>query len=654
MRAALQPSLPANAWWRHRGLWSVAMVLGLLLLYLPALQSGFIWDDDEHLTANPCIIGPQGVWDLWTTRAARICPLVLTTFWLEHQLWGLAPLPYHLVNVLMHGGAALLLWRVLLRLKLPGAGLGAVLWAVHPVQVETVAWVTELKNTQSGLFFLAAILCYLRELQTQQREGRAGWAYGLTLVFGLLGMASKTSVVILPAVLGLLVWFWEGTISRRRWIQLLPLVLMAAAAAALALWTQHLEGANEAQWSRTLAERLVTAGAVVWFYLGKLLWPHPLVFVYPKWQVDATDPWWWLPLLLLLGVMGWLFWSAQTRPLARRVLVGALYFVMALGPVLGLLDHYFLRYSFVGDHFQYLASMGPLAGLGALLARCSARFAAFKAVVGGLLVVLAALTWHQQRLYRSNEALWEHTLSYDPTCWLACNNLGIIRFQEGQIEEAITLWEQAIRTVPNSPRTHTNLALARLRQGRIEEGLAHYAESIRLDPDHANARYNYGTALIQTGQVKEGLAQLEKAAQLDPLRADIHGNLGAARLSQGDVRGAVEAFETSLRLEPNDLNALSNLAWLRATLPEAALRDGQRAVELMQRVLTLMPEPALQTWRTLAAAQAETGDFEAALATAGRALEAAQQRGEQGMASALAAEMAAYRQRKPIRYATSP
>ena len=637
----------------HPWLAAAVVVVGLVLLYLPALQSGFIWDDDEHLTTNPCIIGPQGVLDIWTTRAARICPLVLTTFWVEHQLWGLRPMPYHLVNVLMHAVAAVLLWRVLRKLQVPGAWLGAVLWAVHPVQVETVAWVTELKNTQSGVFFLAAILCYLHALQTP-RAGKVGFAYGLTLLFGLLGMASKTSVVVLPAVLGLLVWHREGGLSRRRLLELLPLVMMAMAASALALWTQHLEGANDVQWSRSLAERLVTAGAVVWFYLGKLLWPHPLVFVYPKWQVDPTHLLWWLPGIALLVVLAVLFGIAKRRPQARGALLAMLYFVIALGPVLGLLDHYFLRYSFVGDHFQYLASIGPLAALGALLARLTSRHAVAHGLVAALLALLATLSWHQQRLYRSNEALWEHTLAHDPTCWLACNNLGIIRFQDGQTEEAIALWEQALRTVPHSPRTLTNLALARLRQGKIEEGLAHYAESIRLEPDHANARFNYGTALIQTGQPKEGLAQLEKAAQLEPSRADIHGNLGAARLSQGDARGAVEAFETAIRLEPHDLNALSNLAWLLATLPEAELRDGKRAVDLMRRVLALTPEPALQTWRTLAAAQAEAGDFEGALATAGRALEAARQAGDQGMASALAAEMTFYQKRAPIRFRTGP
>jgi hypothetical protein len=190
----------AAHWWSSGWVRCLLVIGGLVVLYSPACQSGFTWDDDEHLTQNPCIIGPQSLVDIWTTRAARICPLVLSTFWLEHRLWGLAPLPYHLVNVLMHAGAVLVLvlWRVLLALRVPGAWLGALLWALHPVQVETVAWVTEMKNTQSGLFFLAAILFYLRGLRDGGRSRMNGW---LSLTFGLLGMASKTSVVVLPAVL---------------------------------------------------------------------------------------------------------------------------------------------------------------------------------------------------------------------------------------------------------------------------------------------------------------------------------------------------------------------------------------------------------------------------------------------------------------------
>ncbi len=269
-------------------------VAAVLIAFWPALSGGFIWDDDAHVIANPCIVGPQGLWDIWTTSAARICPLVLSTFWLEYKLWGMNPLPYHLVNILVHAASGLVLWRVLRALGVRGAWLGALLWAVHPVQTESVAWITELKNTQSGLFYLLSVLFYVRMLRAQQQPGVAqicnlhlppgkgtlegsaaagshgGRDYAWALVFGALGMASKTSVVVLPVVLALCGWWVEGRWrwSRLKWLA--PLVLMALGAAVLALWTQHLEGANHEAWARSVPERIVAAGCVVWFYLGKL------------------------------------------------------------------------------------------------------------------------------------------------------------------------------------------------------------------------------------------------------------------------------------------------------------------------------------------------------------------------------------------------
>ncbi|MBK8041063.1 MAG: tetratricopeptide repeat protein [Verrucomicrobiaceae bacterium] len=625
----------ASRWWSSGWVRCLIVIAGLVVLYSPACQSGFTWDDDEHLTQNPCIIGPQSIVDIWTTRAARICPLVLSTFWLEHQMWGLSPMPYHLVNVLMHAGAALLLWRVLLALRVPGAWLGAVLWAVHPVQVETVAWVTEMKNTQSGLFFMTAVLFYLRTLRGGSRKRLD---YSLSLLFGFLGMASKTSVVVLPAVLGLCAWYVEGRVNRQRLAELVPYVLMALAASALALWTQDLEGANDPLWQRSLPERLVTAGAVVWFYLGKLAWPHPLVFVYPKWQVDAASVLWWLPLIGLLMLLG-------TLIRRRGILFAMLYFLIALGPVMGLLDHYFLRYSFVGDHFQYLASIGPLALLGAV---CSTLPRWVPAMV---LAAFGFISWTQQRLYRDPEVLWTHTLQHHPTCWLACNNLGILRYQAGKVDEAVKLWETALTSDPRSARTLTNLGYTLQQKGHLQEALSHYEKAIESDASFAGARYNYGTALLANGRIQEGLTQLEKAAEISSRNPNIHLNLGNARLLSKDPAGAIQALEQAMQLAPQEVAPLNNLAWLLSTLPDESLRDGKKAVELMTKAMELSPRPSVQTYRTLAAAQAAAGDFNSAIKTATQGLSLAREKGDAGMLNALQSELAAYREDVPVRYA---
>jgi len=355
------------SWLRRDWVWGVILILAVILAYQPVWHAGFIWDDDDHVTANPCIVGPLGFKEIWTTSYADISPLTRSTFWLEHALWGLAPLPYHLVNVLMHGACAVALWRVLKILRVPGAWLGAALWALHPVQVESAAWITETKNTQSGLFFLLSILFFVKWLGTKDLNKRigGGGCYALTLVFAALAMASKSSTVILPVALCLCAWWIEGRWRWRNLARVIPVFVMSIAASALSIWTQklHLATLTDPQWVRSWPERLVGAGDAVWFYLGKLLWPHPLITVYPRKEIDAGQWISYLPLLAVIVVLYilWLKRDSWSRP---WFFIFA-YFLAALLPVLGLFDNAIFRYSLVFDHFQYLASMGPLALAGA-------------------------------------------------------------------------------------------------------------------------------------------------------------------------------------------------------------------------------------------------------------------------------------------------
>ncbi len=326
------------SWFRHDWIWGLILILSVILTYTPVWQAGFIWDDDAHLTANPCIVGPLGLKEIWTTSAADICPLTLTTFWVEHALWGLGPLPYHLVNVLMHGACAVLLWRVLRSLRVQGAWLGAALWALHPVGVESVAWITEMKNTESGLFFLLSILFFVRWLRSRDLDGRTGvgWNYTLTLIFAALAMASKSSTVILPVVLCLCAWWMEGRWRWRNVARVLPIFLMSIAASALSIWTQGLalaQAVTDPQWVRTWPERLATAGDAVWFYLGKLLWPHPLITIYPRWQIDTTQWVSYLPLLAVIVILS-IFWLKREL-WSRACFFAFAYFIAALLPVLG-------------------------------------------------------------------------------------------------------------------------------------------------------------------------------------------------------------------------------------------------------------------------------------------------------------------------------
>ena len=555
------PTLPS--WFRHEWFWGLILILFVLLVYTPIWHAGFIWDDDETFASNPCIVGPLGLKEIWTTNAADICPLVLTTFWVEHALWGLAPLPYHLVNILMHAACAVLLWRVLLSLCVQGAWLGAALWALHPVEVESVAWITEMKNTESALFFLLSILYFVKWLRAKELDGRnrGGWIYALSLFFAALSMASKSSTVILPVVLCLCAWWIEGGWHWRNVVRVVPMFLMSVAASALAIWTQglRLATATDPQWVRPWPQRLAAAGDAIWFYLGKLLWPDPLITIYPRWQIDAGSWVSYLPLLavILLFAILWAwahYWSRAAGP--RACFFALAYFLTALLPVLGLIDTFIFRYSLVFDHFQYLASIGPLALAGAGLARFS-DFVFSKgpwlqsALCAGLVLILGMTSWQRAWVYRSQETLWSDTLTTNADSWLAHNNLGLVFLKKGQADEAIEQFRRTVEINPNYTEGQNNLANTLLENGQLSEAIEQYKIALKINPKFAPTYANLGVAFIQEGQLDEAIAQYQKAIEINPKFAQAHGNLGLAFFQKGQLEDAITECQEALRLNPN-------------------------------------------------------------------------------------------------------
>jgi len=429
-------------WFGRDWLRGLLLLFAVILVYLPIWHAGFIWDDEAVVTGNPVITGPLGLKEIWTTPAADICPLTLTTFWIEHALWGLKPLPYHVVNVFMHGACAVALWRVLRALQIPGAWLGATLWALHPVQVESVAWISEMKNTQSCLFFLLSILFFVRWLQERGRDGRtgAGWSSALTLLFAALAMASKSSTVILPVVLCLCAWWVEGRWHWRNLARVAPIFLMSFAASAVSIWTVKANGGDYSPWARSWPERLIMAGDAVWFYLGKLLWPHPLITIYSFPEADAGRWISYLPLIAVIIVL-FILWL-ERKSWSRPWFFASAYFLLALLPILGLVYNPIFHYSLVFDHLQYLAGMGPLALAGAGITLLADFVIPKKSILrlslcAALPLILGLLSWQRTWAYESEEALWTDTLAKNPNCWLAYSNLGEVLLQKGRIDEAI-------------------------------------------------------------------------------------------------------------------------------------------------------------------------------------------------------------------------
>jgi protein O-mannosyl-transferase len=598
----IAPRMPP--WFTRDWLFGLILVLAVILTFSPVWWAGYIWDDAQHVTANPCIVGPLGLKEIWTTNAADICPLTFTTFWLEHALWGLAPLPYHLVNVLMHGACAVVLWRVLRSLRVPGAWLGAALWALHPVEVESVAWITEMKNTQSGLFFLLSILFFVRWLGYLDGRTGGGWNYALTLLFAALAMASKSSTVILPVALCLCAWWMEGRWQWRNLARVLPVFLISAAASALAVWTQTLQLAkvHDPQWVRTWPERLVAAGDAVWFYLGKLLWPHPLITVYPRWQIDASQWFLYLPLQAVMIVLFILWFNRESW--GRPWFFAFAYFLTALLPVLGLVDNPIFVYSLVFDHFQYLSGMGPLAlaGVGMI------RFVDFalpgrawlqSSLCAGLLLILGLTSWQRAWVYESDETLWTDALAKNPKCWVGHNNLGDFLLQHDQVDEAFAQFQKALEINPNYTNAHDNLGIVLFQKGRLDEAIAQFQKAVEIDANNAKAHNNLGYALFQKGQVDEAIAPLQQALEINPNYSQAHNNLGLVLVQKGQVDEAMAQYQKALESDPNYAQAHNNLGIALAQKGEM-----DEAIAQFQEALRLKPDYG-NAQQNLAKAQAQ-------------------------------------------------
>ena len=593
-------------------LWGLVLVLAVILAYLPVRWAGFVWDDTSHITENPCIIGPLGLKEIWTTHAASVCPLTLTTFWVEHALWGLNPLPYHLVNVVLHAACAILFWQVLRILRIPGAWLGAALWALHPLQVESVAWITEMKNTQSCLFYLLTILFFVKWLKACKAEGRpgAGWSYALTLLFAGLAIASKFSTVILPAVLFLCAWWIEGRWSWKHLARLAPVFAMSAIAIVVTLWLGTTEQVDAVvQLPRSWPERFAASGDVFWFYLGKLVWPHPLMAIYPRWEINPGQMGSYLPVLaaIILLVVFWFKRGTWARPYFFAVA----YFLAVLLPFLGFVDQSFWRYSFVEDHLQYLAGMGPLALAGAgmvWLGDVVLREKRWLQLVleAALLSILGILTWQRAGAFESEETLWTDNVAKNPQCWAGYNNLGSVLLQRGQVDDAIPEIQKALEINPDYADAHYNLALALLQKrqvddavtqlrraleispnyvealntlgwafsqnGQTDDAIVEFRKALAVNPAYAKASDNLGATLLQKGRVDEAIAEFQRLIVYNPNLATAHYNLGVALLDKGEIDAAISEFQAALQLKPDFSDAQSNLAKAQAMGAQNSMR----------------------------------------------------------------------------------
>jgi len=502
-----------------RPAWLLAglLILLTLLAYVPAMRGGFIWDDNVYLFNNPLIREADGLKRIWlSTDAIEYYPLFYTSFWVEWRLWGKNAPAYHLINILLHLANVLLLWRLLERLQIPGAWWAAVLFAIHPVNVESVAWISERKNTLSLLFFLLS----LRAWFAGEGRDRGGGYYWLALVLFLLALLSKTAVAVLPLVLLGAAWWRRGRVSRRDLKRTAPFFVLALGFGLALVWflTGRDPAAGEVA-DAGFGSRLLGAGLAVWFYLGKALIPTGLCLVYPRWELDPGRLVLYLPLLGLIGA-ALLLWRHR-HGWGRAPLGGLGYFVICLLPALGLVHHAYLVQSPVADRWQYLPLIGVLAlvaaGIGRWYRSLAGRWRlALRFLAPVVLCLLVGLTWSRAALFADAERLNRATLARNPDAAVIRNNLGLLLGQQGRFAEAADQLARAVRADPDYAEARSNLATFLARLGRADEAIAHLREAVRLEPGLPIARFNLATALGSQGQIAEAIAQCEQGLALAP------------------------------------------------------------------------------------------------------------------------------------------
>lgn len=711
---------------RYRNwLFPLFLIAATFITYHPAWHGGFLWDD-YCVPHGPHDLGHytlSGLRDIWLYPTHQYYPLTYTTCWLEYHIWGLNTTGFHLVNILLHSLSSVLVWLILRRLKVPGAWLAAAIFALHPVNSESVAWISERKNTLSCFFFLcstlAALKFWLPELGEKSPEHESNppssilhprnWLfYWLAFVLFICALFSKTTTIPLPAVILLLVWWKRGRLT---WADIKPCIPFFVVGAAVGLVTHHMEqhlGAHGKEFQMSFLDRCLIAGRSFWFYLLKLIWPHPVMFVYPRWKVAPSPALAWLSLLAFIpaAIVLWLARKSWGRP----AFVAFAYFGGMLLLMLGFFNIYFFLYSFVSDHFQYEACMGPIALFAAALTLLMCRrrreeslnksgspqtsespvkpsgvyydylnpaYLTFSACI---LAVLATLTWKQCHMYQSVETLWATTAAQNPKAFLAhtdladiymdegktdaaiqqyrmslalrmdpeiCHNLGNALLETGRPDEAFAYFKKSIEMAPEYPIAYSDLGNMYLQKGQVDLAIEYIQKALQIEPDLPIATYNLGNAYAEEQRFDLAIRYWEKAIQLQPDYPMPHNNLANAYLLEGQTVKAVEQWKLALKYMPDLTSAQVNLAWILATSPDPSLRDGPSAVALAERATQVSQGRNPVALRSLAAAFAENGQYPDAVAAAQQAIQLGS--GNPGLAANIQSQLKFYQNHQPFR-----
>jgi len=555
---------------------ALVIVAAGLWIYWPVLHGDWVWDDNSLISQNALVHDPAGLWKIWLEPTSLIDyqPLKVSMEWLEWYLWDNDTLGYHLINVILHLVSALLVWKLLRKFNLRWAWLGGLIFAVHPVMIESVAWISELKNTLSLPPFLLAMIFYL------DYEEHGNWRdYILALGLFLAAMLCKTTMVMFPVIILLYACWRRGRIVWNDIKSSAPFFGLSLVMGLVTIWfLQHHAMGQEIIPLGGIFSRLALVGLTISFYFSKCFLPTGLLPIYPQWPVDPPSLMEFLPWPILGGVLWWL-WTKRCS-WGRHALLGLGFFLINLLPFMGFTAGSYMNFTWVMDHFLYIPIIGLIGLVVAALGQMKEKLPAVARPygIGMVAIVMALLAWESHGysgMFINEETLWTYTLEHNPEAWPAHNNLGKALLQKGEVHEAMEQFEQTLKINPDYDVAHYNLGNALIQTGRIAEAIDQYKQALRINPDYTEAHDNLGVALFQTGQTSEAMSQVERALQIKSDDAEAYYNLGYMLAQTGQASEAMKQYEQALRINPNFAAARNNLTRLQTLQKNAPAKNSQ-------------------------------------------------------------------------------